>query len=155
MRSSYDDGVVLERTTSEDSALAGFHRQPLDSVLKNLVSQSFEFRINRKGAIDEVHGADSAIYRSFAKVYSDTAGPFFLVDYNLVKSFCGNSSFANFVEPFFSSFTGEDGWPIGADFTNKSRMHEPLETVGHDYEFFSLTDGIAAEKIRSDATNWC
>lgn len=133
---NYDDGIVMGN--AKDSVTPHVKNIPLDSVLKKIVSTSFDFRITRSGEITEVHGADSAIYSAFASAYGNNSDSVFQKDYYLIKSFCGNSAFSNFVEPFFAAFSGKDGWHSGYEFSNTSSLHEQLETFDKDYEFYSL-----------------
>jgi hypothetical protein len=133
---NYDDGIVIGN--AHDSTAPISKKIPLDSVLKKIISSSFDFRITRSGEVTEVHGADSAIYSAFANAYGINNDSIFKSDYFLIKSFCGNSAFSNFVEPFFSAFPGKDGWHSGYGFSNTSTLHEQLETFDQDYEFYSL-----------------
>jgi hypothetical protein len=135
---NYDDGIIIGQNDSNSSITPILKDIPLDSVMKRLVSKSFDFHITKSGEITEVHGADSAIYNAFKSTYQNEPETNFENDYYLIKSLCGNGPFSDFVGAFFWGYSGKDGWHVGYDFSNTSPMHEQLETINTDFEFCGL-----------------
>jgi Family of unknown function (DUF6263) len=139
-KKNFDDGVVIGNTIASDSVKLPVRYIPLDSVLHNIQSAEFDFRITVGGDITEVHGADSAIYSAFTKTYGDGPDSLFKADYFLLKSFFGNIAFANFTEQFFMAYPSTAGWLAGNDFQNIGEMHEQIETIDQDYLFYSRNE---------------
>lgn len=137
-KAQFDDQIKLNVS---DSMPRSIERVPLDTIVSHLAGQVFEFHLTQAGEVTQVKGADSAIFRAFRACYPETvADSVYKQDFFLVKSFCGNRAFADYVQQFFAAYQTPDGWQQGSSFDNQTEVKEEVETVDEELTFYSRNE---------------